>query len=65
MFSHCNYLNMSVCPPLTEWNEGAVSVVLVNPLAWTRKEYVRLPVPLKNVQGFHTTIVCTENLFQC
>lgn len=68
-FSFCEYLNESVCPSLNNLAKGTalihfqlfkgqvISVIISNPLAWPRVEYVRLPVPSSSIAGTSQLIV--------
>lgn len=52
----CPLLNVSVCnatESLPAAGEGAVVVVIYNPLAWPRKEVVRVPVQTIHVEVLH------------
>eukprot|EP01119_Soliformovum_irregulare_P008936 TRINITY_DN2201_c3_g1_i1.p1 TRINITY_DN2201_c3_g1~~TRINITY_DN2201_c3_g1_i1.p1 ORF type:complete len:965 (+),score=294.76 TRINITY_DN2201_c3_g1_i1:158-3052(+) len=52
--STCEYLNVSICQPLVgPLGRGEpVAVIMINPLGWTKRDYVRLPVPIQDVRVF-------------
>lgn len=52
-FSFCPLLNISICPSTTDdFSQGkTLAVVVYNPIAWKRLDYVRLVVPTASVQG--------------
>lgn len=53
VLNYCEYLNESNCQFIidTIQSNQVLSIVLVNPLAWTRQEYVRVPVPTSQLSG--------------
>lgn len=52
LFSHCPYLNISLCPILENLSKGKTVVVVVNnPLAWERTQWVHFPSPISSVNG--------------
>jgi hypothetical protein len=51
-FTFCPLLNESNCAAMDAITEGlSVPIVVYNPLAWERVEWVRLPVAVPSVQG--------------
>ncbi|KAL6078171.1 carbohydrate binding [Balamuthia mandrillaris] len=48
LLTSCQYLNVSLCDPLTQAlsQDRIVPLVITNPLAWNRSEYFAVPVPV-------------------
>lgn len=54
-FEHCPYLNMSICSATNILVQNQVVPIIVNnPLAWEREEWIRLPVPINTVKVFNS-----------
>lgn len=55
--SYCLYLNESICAPISDAlkQNVVVPVILMNPLGWTRQEYVTFPVPTSQITGFYSS----------
>eukprot|EP01116_Phalansterium_solitarium_P022225 TRINITY_DN7261_c0_g3_i1.p1 TRINITY_DN7261_c0_g3~~TRINITY_DN7261_c0_g3_i1.p1 ORF type:complete len:972 (-),score=316.52 TRINITY_DN7261_c0_g3_i1:78-2993(-) len=55
-FQYCRLLNESVCAATDGLAQGTViPLVFVNPLAWDRLEYARVPIPIQHVEVVNST----------
>ncbi len=60
-FYFCPLMNVSQCPisiQTLKTNGQSLAVVVSNPLAWIRKEFIRMVVPVNTIQGNYSAKSC-------